>query len=72
MPRPITRELATFATNARFEALPGEVRVEAARAFLNWMGCTLGGCRDPAVDIAVATVNDAGGSSQASPGDRDL
>src|SRR4029434_6646865 len=26
----------------------------------------LGGCRDPAVDIAVATVNDAGGSPQAS------
>lgn len=66
MPRAITRELAAFATHARFDALPADVTVEAARAFLNWMGCTLGGCRDPAVDIAVATVTDAGSSPQAS------
>lgn len=65
-PRAITRELAAFATGSRFAALPNSVRTEAARAFLNWMGCVLGGCRDPAVEIAVATVADAGGSPQAS------
>ena len=65
-PRAITRELAAFATHSRFAALPDNVRTEAARAFLNWMGCVLGGCRDPAVEIAVATVADAGGSPQAS------
>ena len=42
------------------------MKVEAARAFLNWMGCVLGGCRDPAVDIAVAIAAEAGGSPQAS------
>ena len=51
-PREITRELAAFATHARFAALPENVRAEAPRAFLNWMGCVLGGCRDPAVEIA--------------------
>ena len=65
-PRAITRELAAYATHSRFEALPDNVKAEAARAFLNWMGCVLGGCHDPAVDMAVATVADAGGSPQAS------
>jgi 2-methylcitrate dehydratase PrpD len=37
-----------------------------ARAFLNWVGCVLGGCRDPAVGIAVACAVDAGGAPQAS------
>lgn len=65
-PREITRELAAFAANARFEALPENVRTEGARAFLNWMGCALGGCRDPAVAIAVEIAAEAGGSPQAS------
>lgn len=64
--REITRELAAYATASTFAALPGNVRAEAARAFLNWMGCVLGGCRDAAVDIAAATVADAGGHPQAS------
>lgn len=65
-PRAITRELAAFAAHATFASLPDSVKVEAARAFLNWMGCVLGGCRDPAVDIAVAIAEEAGGSPQAS------
>lgn len=65
-PRAITRELAAFATNSRFADLPGQVQAEAARAFLNWMGCVLGGRHDPAVEIAVATAAEAGGNPQAS------
>ena len=42
------------------------MRNEGARAFLNWMGCVLGGCHDPAVEMAVATVAEAGASPQAS------
>lgn len=66
MPRAITRELAAYAANASFAALPDEVRKEAARAFLNWVGCVLGGCHDPAVEMVVATVTEAGGNPQAS------
>jgi 2-methylcitrate dehydratase PrpD len=65
-PRAITRELAAYAREARFAKLPENVKTEAARAFLNWMGCVLGGCRDPAVEIAVATVVEAGGNPHAS------
>jgi 2-methylcitrate dehydratase PrpD len=64
--RGITRELASFAVKSRFDALPAHVRLETARAFLNWMGCVFGGCREPAVEIAVASVTEAGGHPQAS------
>lgn len=46
--------------------LPEHVRTEASRAFLNWMGCALGGCREPAVQLAMATVAELGGGPQAS------
>jgi 2-methylcitrate dehydratase PrpD len=42
------------------------VKAEAVRAFVNWIGCVLGGCREPAVEIAAATVSDLGGKPQAS------
>lgn len=54
VPPAITRELAAYATRSRFATLPEHVRTEGARAFLNWMGCVLGGCREPAVEIAAA------------------
>jgi 2-methylcitrate dehydratase PrpD len=64
--REITRELAAYATHSRFGALPEDVRVETARTFLNWMGCVLGGCHDPSVEIAVAAAAEAAGAAQAS------
>jgi 2-methylcitrate dehydratase PrpD len=45
--------------------MPGKVRTEAVRAFVNWMGCVLGGCRDPAVAIAAAVATECGGRPQA-------
>jgi 2-methylcitrate dehydratase PrpD len=65
-PRPITREIAAYAVHSRFDALPGHVQLEAARAFLNWIGCVFGGCHEPAVEIAAAAVADAGSHPQAS------
>lgn len=62
----ITRELAAFAVHSRYVQFSDTVKTEAARAFLNWMGCVLGGCRDPAVEIAAAAVAEAGGNPQAS------
>ncbi len=64
--RPITRELATLAVQSRYSDLPEVVRREVARTFLNWIGCVLGGCHEPAVEIAAAAAADAGGNSQAS------
>jgi 2-methylcitrate dehydratase PrpD len=66
MPLAITRALARYAAQARYRELPDHVRIEASRAFLNWMGCALGGSREPAVQLAAATVAELGGGPQAS------
>lgn len=64
--REITSELAAYATHSRFCELPQHVQDEAARTFLNWMGCALGGSGDPAVLAAIRTVAETGGAPQAS------
>lgn len=65
-PLAITRQLAQYAAQARYSMLPENVQREASRAFLNWMGCALGGSREPAVQLAVATAAELGGAPQAS------
>ena len=41
----VTRELARYAVESRFEDLPEGVRHEGERAFVNILGCLLGGAR---------------------------
>jgi 2-methylcitrate dehydratase PrpD len=48
-----TRHLASFIVNSRYDDIPHDVRHEAARSIVNYMGVTLGGSVDPAVDIAL-------------------
>lgn len=62
----ITRELAAYAAGARYSDFPAHVQAEGARAFLNWVGCVFGGCKDPAVAIALANAADEGGHPHAS------
>lgn len=50
---PVAHEMAQFAIQASWQSLPEEVRRESARAWLNWVACTVGGARMPAVDAAV-------------------
>lgn len=64
--RALTRELARFATNSRYEALPPDVQAEAARALVNWVGCAVGGSNDPSARIAAAAVTRMGGAPQSS------
>ena len=52
----VTRLLADFARTARWDDLPSDVRTEAVRQFLNFVGCALGGARHPAVERTYATV----------------
>lgn len=49
-----TRALARYACQTRWNDLSQQVRREAVRAFVNWFGCALGGCRDDAVERAMA------------------
>ena len=61
----ITRELARFVVDSRWSSIPAAIRHEAMRALLNWAGCALGGCRDEAVDTALATLSEFAGRPQA-------
>lgn len=65
-PIELTRQLAKLALATQFEDLPSSVQNESIRTFVNWMGCVLGGCNDPAVVAAEKTVLEAGAHPQAS------
>jgi 2-methylcitrate dehydratase PrpD len=48
-----TRILATYVTGARLEDIPADVRHEARRAIVNYIGCAVGGSQHPALDMAI-------------------
>ncbi len=48
-----TRTLATYIVESRPGDVPADVQHEARRALVNYVGCALGGAREPAVDIAI-------------------
>jgi len=48
----ITAQLAGFAARAQWADLPEVLRHEAKRAFVNFFGTALAGCRDPALQAA--------------------
>ncbi len=48
-----TKTLASWVVHSRLEDLPDDVRREALRALLNYVGCALGGSPDEAVNIAM-------------------
>jgi 2-methylcitrate dehydratase PrpD len=66
----ITRELARFIVESRWSSIPTEISHEAKRALLNWAGCAIGGCRDKAVDTALASLSDFAGRPQATVRER--
>ena len=61
----VTRILARYALNARFEDVPPAVRKEAARTLLNWLGCAIGGSQDETVSRAFSALSPFFGPAQA-------
>lgn len=61
----VTLKLADYLSDAAADALPADVRREAARTFLNWLGCAVGGSQHAAVEIAIAAVSPFAGRPQA-------
>src|SRR5262245_10739009 len=61
----VTRTLARFIVEHRYEAIPEKVRREAARSFLNWLGCAVGACRHDTVERALAALAEFSGPAQA-------
>ena len=61
----VTRTLARYIVNARYEDLPAAVRKEAQRTLLNWAGCAIGGSRHETLNIAISALGPFAGSGQA-------
>jgi len=60
----ITRHLAQLLTRSSPSDLPAVAVHAARRSIVNWMGAALGGCRDEAVQRALATVSEFSGPPQ--------
>jgi 2-methylcitrate dehydratase PrpD len=60
-----TRALASYVVEGRIEDVPDDVRHEARRAMLNYVGCALGGSADQAVDIAIRAMSPYSGARTA-------
>jgi len=56
-----TQTIADYVARARLSDLPDAVRHEGVRAFLNWLGCTLGGCRHEIVETVDCTLGEFSG-----------
>ena len=60
-----TRSLAEYVVESDYAAIPEDVRAEAKRALLNYLGCALGGSPEPALDIAIRVLGPYSGSPTA-------
>jgi 2-methylcitrate dehydratase PrpD len=61
-----TKTLASWIVSNHLEAVPEDVRHEARRAIVNFLGCALGGSHDEAVDIAIRALGPYSGPPTAS------
>jgi 2-methylcitrate dehydratase PrpD len=61
-----TRALAAYVLSSRPEDTPEDVRHEARRAILNYVGCALGGSGDGAMNIAIRALGPYAGPPTAS------
>jgi 2-methylcitrate dehydratase PrpD len=61
----VTRTLARFVVNHRASDVPQKVQHEAARSFLNWVGCAVGASRHETVERALAALNEFSGPREA-------
>lgn len=58
--------LASYVLDGRIEDIPDDVRHEARRAMLNYIGCAIGGSADRAVDLAICALSPYSGERTAS------
>jgi len=61
----VTKTLARFIVNHRAADVPHNVRHEAARSFLNWVGCAVGAARHETVENALAALAPFSGPREA-------
>jgi len=61
----VTRTLAHYIVQSKYEDIPPEVRHEAARALLNWCGCAIGASGHETIENALAALLPFAGQPQA-------
>ncbi len=61
----VTKTLASYVVNAAPENTPADVRHEAKRSILNYVGCAVGGSRHPAMDKAIRALGPYSGKPTA-------
>jgi 2-methylcitrate dehydratase PrpD len=61
----VTERLARFVAAARLEDLPPPVMAQAKRSVMNFFAVALAGCRDPTVEMALASLMEFSGGRQA-------
>src|SRR5918996_2305421 len=61
----ITRTLARFIVNSRYDAIPQPIRHEASRALLNWLGCAIGASHHETIEAMLAALKPFSGPPQA-------
>ena len=61
----VTRILARYIVEARYDQLPENVRNEGVRTLLNWVGVAVGGSRHETVNVAVDALKPFSGPEQA-------
>jgi 2-methylcitrate dehydratase PrpD len=64
-PPGVTRGLARFLVQARYEDLPAAVRKEGLRTLVNWVGVAVGGSHHETIDKAVAALAPLSGVAHA-------
>jgi len=57
----VTRQLARYVVESRWENIPVAARREATRSVLNWVGCAVGGSRHQTLDRALAALSEFSG-----------
>lgn len=61
----ITRSLASYVVNSKFDHIPEGARREATRSLLNWVGCAIGGAHHEAVERTLAAFGELSMAPQA-------
>jgi len=60
-----TKTLASYVVSAEASSIPEDVRHEAKRSILNYIGCAIGGSRHPAMDKAIRALGPYSGKPTA-------
>ena len=61
----VTRTLARYVVDAKYDDIPKDVRHEASRALLNWLGCAIGTAHHETIACALAALEPFAGPPQA-------